>query len=1075
MKSAALTASSAAMMSAGGLGWTMANSALGAEGPSIVDHFVPAEKNLDPAWVSSLFEKGTRRVFRGDALNTIGMPCGGICAGQLYVRGDGTLASWLIANNTYNTGYGRRPMTATPMGSYPQNYHTYEPYSPVSQGFALSVAGVNGDFDVRRLDRTGYDDIRFLGEYPVATIDYQRKDVDDFPVDVEAEVFSPFIPLNTKDSALPVTVLRYKLTNRTNKSVEASLTGWLENPVFMDHRRIMNALARNRTQETEAGPSVLMDAVATADRVIPLKRETVFENFEGGSFDNWKVEGTAFGSKPATGELPNQNPESDFLFEGVDFDFSLSDWEGEYLANSHHGGAGATGRLISRSFTVSERFITMRVSGGMDARHLGIRLVVDGKVVRREAGVSFGLGMLTRYWHVEEYIGHQAHIEIVDQSEVPYKGQINIDEIVFTNVPPLEEVAFDSEHRHFGTVALTALEPSSTSIAGGQTLEQLLDHLSRDGCVSGISEAAAPLHEAPLGAVHSRARIEPGETKELVFLVTWYFPNRELDAGGYSKPGDPIGGGKRVGNAYANWFESAEDVAAYVAKNFDRLNDDTFKFRDSYFNSSLPYWLLQRISMTNSVLATETTQWWRNGRFWGWEGVGCCPGTCNHVWNYAQSMGRLFPELERSVREFQDFGETMDPETGKILSRASVPSGLPNQNAMDGQAGTILKAYREHLVSDDGAFLSRNWSNVRRALQWLLLEDVNADGVLEGEQENTYDTSYFGANALVGVLYLSALRAGEEMALVMDEDAYAIKLRRLFEQGSRALVNRLWNGEFFIQDVDVNKHPNQQGLGCLADQLFGQNWAHQVGLGHLLPRKQVLKTLEAIWRYNWAPNVISQNRVHEPARVFARDDESGLINCTWPQSKHLGENAVRYRNEVWTGVEYQVAAHMFYEGMVEKGLAIVRAVDERYEGTHHNPWNEIECGDHYARSMAAWGCLLGLSGFNYDGPRREIGFAPKLKPESFSTFFSAAEGWGNFIQKQEGSVQHARFEIHWGRLKLRTVRLMLLPGQTAVQVSVSSSQGDQAVALSVDERGAVVKFEQEFELAAGQVLDMYLS
>ena len=83
---------------------------------SIVDHFVPADKKLDPEWAKALFARGPRRVYRGEQLETIGMPCGGICAGQLYVRGDGTLAQWWIANNAHNTGAWWTPKHSPPGG-----------------------------------------------------------------------------------------------------------------------------------------------------------------------------------------------------------------------------------------------------------------------------------------------------------------------------------------------------------------------------------------------------------------------------------------------------------------------------------------------------------------------------------------------------------------------------------------------------------------------------------------------------------------------------------------------------------------------------------------------------------------------------------------------------------------------------------------------------------------------------------------------------------------------------------------------------------------------------------------------
>ena len=105
----------------------------------------------------------------------------------------------------------------------------------------------------------------------------------------------------------------------------------------------------------------------------------------------------------------------------------------------------------------------------------------------------------------------------------------------------------------------------------------------------------------------------------------------------------------------------------------------------------------------------------------------------------------------------------------------------------------------------------------------------------------------------------------------------------------------------------------------------------------------------------------------------------------------MGGESTRYRNEIWTGIEYQVAGHMAWEGMVKEALAICRGIHDRYHPAKHNPWNEVECGDHYARAMASWGVLTGLSGFEYDGPAGRIGFAPRLTPEAFRCAWTGAD------------------------------------------------------------------------------------
>ncbi len=88
--------------------------------------------------------------------------------------------------------------------------------------------------------------------------------------------------------------------------------------------------------------------------------------------------------------------------------------------------------------------------------------------------------------------------------------------------------------------------------------------------------------------------------------------------------------------------------------------------------------------------------------------------------------------------------------------------------------------------------------------------------------------------------------------------------------------------------------------------------------------------MQSIWKYNWAPDVAVQTSRHKPERIYANAGEPGLLVATRHKSKHLGEDGVRYRDEVWTGIEYQVASNMIYEGMIDEGLSLVKGIHERY-------------------------------------------------------------------------------------------------------------------------------------------------
>jgi hypothetical protein len=407
-------------------------------------------------------------------------------------------------------------------------------------------------------------------------------------------------------------------------------------------------------------------------------------------------------------------------------------------------------------------------------------------------------------------------------------------------------------------------------------------------------------------------------------------------------------------------------------------------------------------------------------------------------------------------------------ESGMIRFRGEGWSGW----AADGQAGTVLKAYREHQCSADSAFLKRNWPRVKKALVFLIDQDADENGQLEGSQHNTYDINFIGPNTMVGSLYLAALRAGEQMARELDDQPFADRCRALFDSGSRLSVERLFNGEYFIQQVDLKKHSKHQyGEGCLADQLFGQGWAHQLGLGYVYPSETIETSLKAIWRYNWAPDVGPQNERHTPERWFARPGEAGLFTCTWPKSPHL-KAGVRYKNEVWTGIEYQVAGNMAWDGMPMEALAMCRGIHDRYHPRKHNPWNEIECGDHYARGMASYGVFLGLCGFEYHGPQGHLAFVPRLTPHDFRAAFTAAQGWGTLSQQRNQERQVNRVDVRWGRLCLKTLAIQLANPSGLQSLAVTIDE--QSVKASTEQVGTrvVVTFDKTTTISEGSVLEL---
>lgn len=931
-------------------------------------HLIPAEKNLPTGWLRALTERGTPVTWRGEELRTIGMPVGGIGTGQLYLCGDGTLGLWEIFNHHEFIGWGGK------------NYARRTIPKPVQHGIAVLLRSGDKE-DVRLLDSTGFADVQFQGDYPIGKVRYADPAT---PIVVTLEAFSPFIPLNEKDSALPATFMVVTIENKGATAVDVAMLSWLENAVAkIAGEQLWRGKRRIRVVRDAAGTRMLIDTHATGDgKPQPTRPTVVLADFEGPDYAAWEASGAAF-PKPAKGTLPTQQ--------------NVSGFQGKQLVNSFVDRDATTGTLTSPTFTVERKYINFLIGGGREG--VGMRLLVDGAEMRTASG-SDSEQLRWRSWDVAEFEGKIARIVIFDQSTTGW-GHVNVDQIEFSDVPR-REMEFDAfeQYPDFGSMTWGCVEetvPVNEAAALGSKLPQGL----RDK-LQWTDSSELDLDTLLVGGLATKIqKLEPGKSTTFQFLLTWHFPNTTQPS-------------RDAGHEYAARFADAEAVAKYALENRERLIGDTRKWRDTFYGSTLPYWLLHRLHLTASCLATGTAMWWKNGRFWAWEGVVCCEGTCTHVWNYSQSLARLFPGLERIVRELQDLGAALQPD-GLVGFRGN------NVYAADGQCGTVLKAWREHLMSADDKFLRRNWPAIKKVMDYSIQQDGNADGLIESSQHNTYDINFFGPNTFVGSLYLGALRAGEQMAREMGENEYADRLHRLFESGRKTTEEKLWNGEYFTQAVDLKQHPRDQyGPGCLADQLFGQNWAHQASLGYLYGSDKVRKALESVWKYNWAPDTGTYNDRYPPERPYTEDEEAGLFICTWPNSTHL-DQGVRYRDEVWTGIEYQVASHMIYEGLVQEGLAVCRAVDDRYQAAKRNPYNEVECSDFYARAMASWGVLLALSGYEYHGPQGRLVFAPRITPDDFRCAFTAAEGWGSFQQKVNGGSGKWTIEMKYGKLSLKTV------------------------------------------------------
>ena len=1002
------------------------------------EKLVPANKKLDGKWVKSLFARGTREVYRGHELDKIGMPIGGLCAGQVYLGGDGKLWHWDIFNKAMGTGdrnYAHPPLAD----------------SPLEQGFAVEVE-VEGQKRVRALDGApgtpgrGFADISFCGEYPIAFVEYRDPQS---PVSVSLEAFSPHIPLDTLASSLPATVMRFTVKNTGHARATVRLAGWLENAVAL-YTSPGDAAPRQNTVLHKPGVLMIQSGMAPDTSEKSSRADIIFEDFQKPTYEGWTVTGDAFGKGPI---LKSEIP----AYQGDVGGAPGTPGRGPRVVNSHASAPGNsveekdnhTGTLTSKPFTIERSYIRFWIGGGKRPGLACINLLVDGKVVRTATGHDNN-HMRQDFFDVRRFQGKMAQLEIVDKATGPW-GNIGAGPIVFTDQRSSKE---DGQH-DVGTLALALLEPAESDQATPALGEGTLPDAA---FVSDPQpEGQQPRGRKLIGAIARKMVLEAGQEATATFVIAWHFPSLAIKDGG---------------RFYATRFSDAAAVAEHLAANFAALHAQTRLWHDTWYDSTLPYWFLDRTLLNTSILATSTAHRFARGRFYGWEGVGCCEGTCTHVWHYAHAVARLFPELERDLRTRTDFGTAQDPRSGVINHRGE-GAGL----AVDGQAGCILRAYREHQMSADARMLKELWPRIKLAMQCLIRMD-DGEGLVEGPQHNTLDQPWFGKVAWLSSLYLAALRACEEMAREVGDHNFAAKAREIFARGAASLDRELFNGEYYYQIADkAHEHSVGSHDGCEVDQVFGQSWAFQVALGRILPAAHVKQALTSLWKYNFAPDVGPFRNAHKPGRWYAMAGEAGLIMCTWPRGEaaRVSQGFDYYFNECMNGFEYQAAGHMIWEGMVLEGLAVTRAIHDRYHPSRRNPWNEVECGDHYARSMASYGVYLAACGFEYHGPKRHLGFAPRLSPENFRAAFTTAEGWGTFSQTDGDGRRKARVQLKWGKLALKSLALLPLAGTKPASVTATLADKPLDAHLTLVDDRALVTFSAEVTIEAGEELAVELA
>ncbi len=507
------------------------------------------------------------------------------------------------------------------------------------------------------------------------------------------------------------------------------------------------------------------------------------------------------------------------------------------------------------------------------------------------------------------------------------------------------------------------------------------------------------------------ARIEPGGSFSPKFALTWHFPNlygRIADRS--DLPGIPLdephGHEQLEGHLYSNWFDSALDVARYAGQERSRLLAETTLFHRTFFDSSLPGFVLDQV---NSHLNTlRTSAWLTHSGMFGileglsplkpWAGI-----ATTDVAMYGQiAVALLFPELDRlTVEMWKKFQQP----NGCVIHSISCNSHTANPNEITGHrldmpAQFVFMSLRAALWSGDEEFLRSLWPSVKAALAYVLRErDANGDLLpdMTGIMCSYDNFPMFGVAPYVVTQWLAAIASALVAAERLGDGEFVKEYTLVLENGRRVLEESTWNGSYFQLCSEPVPTDPSGSLGCLSDQILGDGAARQLGLPDIVDPKKRLTALRTVIAMNYK-------------------DDQGLRNCQWPGDVWLHDihqdTWIDQANTCWTGVELNFAAQLLYAGLQENAFEIIRNIDERYRrwGIY---WDHQEFGGHYFRPLSALAIPNAFLGVSYDGHTLRIAPARPLPvgrwcvllPGATATLFRTADGVR--LEKKTGSIAPA--------------------------------------------------------------------
>ena len=965
--------------------------------------------------------------YRGRNLDRVAFPIGGIGAGMYCLEGTGAI-SHVSVRNTMNAFHEPSCFAAVCLlGETPEENvaRVIEGPIPDWKFFGRPASGLGSPGSTYGFPR--FKECEFLARFPFASVSLGDSSL---PIDVQMTGWSPFTPPNPDPSSMPVGAIEYKFVNKTDKPVKGIFTfntrnfmngsgsigpmdgGFVlhdttgkdrekhgsfaffvdgDDKVVVDHCWFRGGwwdaltiawdgiekgrIIDNPPVESNAPGATLavpFELAAHGEKTIKLL--TAWYVPDTTLAIGTSVGGPAFRSAPSKGATSSQQSVTGFLGKGLVNTFDP-------------GGDDQIGDLVSKPFQITKKNIHFLVGGG---RPCYTKLVVDGKTVM-ETSSNDSETLTWATWDVSALVGKTANFVISDQATGGW-GHINVDHIVFSDE------------------AIDALKTGN-----GNSL------------------------------VNAPNRVVIFEDFEAGNYANWTITNTPK-----AKPTDSLA--HDIPEFYKPWyavrFDSINAIAAAWRADYAGLRKESETFAAAFYDSTLPPEVLEAVAANLTILKSPTVLRQHDGRLWCWEGCedyrGSCAGSCTHVWNYAQALCHLFPTLEQSLRQTEHFESSSD-NTGRQAFRANLPisPGGLMYDAADGQLGGIMKVHREWRITKNRDWLTTYWPRIKKSLDYMIEKyDPRHTGLLEESHHNTYDINYFGPDGHCGSFYLGALHAMIEMGDTLGEEVSLYK--ELLSKGQARMKNELFNGEYFIQIVmkdglkynfqptnpngqsvayrDIAKIVNEQGAkyqygtGCLSDGVLGFWMAKVCGIDQpIVDNELVLKHLRSIYKYNMRHDLSEHANPQRP--TFAMGNDGGLLLCTWPRGDKPMLPFV-YSDEVWTGIEYQVASHLMLLGSPDEGLDIVRVLRNRYDGVRRNPFNEYECGHWYARAMASYALLQGMTGLRFDAQTGTLFVDSQMG--DFRSFLSTSTGYGVVEFKDD----KATVEVRSGRIPVEKIVIL---------------------------------------------------